>query len=200
MTTKKKASKPRSRRRPRFTGILAKPMAPPRPPPEYLSEEEALAVWFQQREDYLHAETMKRIAALLVRYDIDEEGRQPDAVLLDLVLALVEEFDVPGFRIAGDRPTGGRPRTWTFGAEARLLYLVADARTRNPRLSARGACMRLVAPGRQYSGQRGESLLRKYQEIKKKKPALVKMVELVAQGRSDEIQAVGFAPTIKVTG
>ena len=202
MAAKQKSNKPRSRRPRPFTGILARPMVPPRPPRNQPSDETALALWLEQRDEYLNGERVKRIDALLERYGIDEsdKGRPSADVLLQLVMALIEDLDIPGFRIANDRPKGGRPITWNFAAKARLLHEVAAARSGKRRRTERAVCFSLTAPGKPYSRYRPESLHRLYQKIKKENPGLVRMVELVAQGRGDEIQVVGFRPTIKVSG
>ncbi len=203
MAAKKKASKPTSGRRRPFTGLLAKPMTPPAPPINFMIQRD-VELWIDRRNEYLAAARGKRIDALLARYGIDasDEGRPTADVLFELVMALVDDLGIPGFRIAsdilGDKPKRGRPKKWNFSEEARLLYEVAAARARNPRRSEHDACKSLAGPGQPYSGYDRNSLYRIYLRTKKARPAFVRTAELVAQGRSDEIQVVGFRPTIKV--
>lgn len=169
-------------------------------PDHPVSEPEAFAAWLARRGGYLHEARTQRINALIDHYGIAIEGRETDAVLFDLVSSLAEDF-VPGFRITGDRPKGGRPKTWNFSAVVRLFYLVEERRARsNWRRSPHDACTSLAGEGQPYSDYRGDTLYRLYLKFKKERPALVRLATLAAQSRSDEIQVQGFRPTIKVSG
>lgn len=163
-----------TKRRSKFKGILARPFRMPEKPKNALMMDE----WRVECDRFITKEYVKRLNALLSHYEIKQGERDVDAVLLDLVYCLAEEF-VPGFRVATNRT--GRRLKWTSTEQIQLLFFVRrelDRSRKSSRLTARSACFRLVKDGRPYDRYGGETLYRLYQKAKKANPRWEEFTEL----------------------